>query len=124
MNQAQEQNLHNLNKELLEIRTIIQGLAQQQQGNSQGLLLLLRTLEHLHREIREQLFEPSLPNMRRELYNFLRDMEETGGWPYIERMRLKALVTHLFPETIEHPVSPSASESDGKITPPNLESED
>ncbi|NJL84189.1 MAG: hypothetical protein HC890_17010, partial [Chloroflexaceae bacterium] len=31
----------------------------------------------------------ALPNTRQELSHLLRNIEETGGWPYIERMRLQ-----------------------------------
>jgi hypothetical protein len=68
--------------------------------------LLLRHLEELHRQIREEIFEPSLPNIRNDLYNLLRDIDESGGWPYIERMKLRALMHHLLPEevTLEPPL--------------------
>jgi hypothetical protein len=41
------------------------------------------------------MFEPSLPNTRKDLYGLLRDIEETGGWPYIERMKLQMLMEKL-----------------------------
>jgi hypothetical protein len=103
MNDTPDRDIQAFNRTLQEMATAIRELARQQQGDSQSLLLLLRTLERLHREIREQLFEPSLPNTRKELYNLLRDMEESGGWPYIERMRLKALLTHFLAESIAPP---------------------
>nr|WP_245927329.1 hypothetical protein [Aphanothece hegewaldii] len=108
------------------ITTVILDLAQQQEGNCEGLLLLLRTIEHLHREIREQMFEPSLPNTRKDVYNLLRDIEESGGWPYIERMRLKDLMVHLLSEEGIHPqarslkneksTTESPTESEQKMT--------
>ena len=55
---------------------------------------LLRTLEDLHRRIQEQIFQPSLPDTRKNLYDLLREIEETGGWPYIERMKLQALLAN------------------------------
>ena len=61
-------------------------------------LELLRTLEQLHQEIRVNLFEPSLPNTRNDLYDLLLDIEETGGWPYIGRMKLQAFLEHLSSE--------------------------
>jgi hypothetical protein len=73
----------------------VTAIAQKQQGDCNGLLLLLRTLENLHRQIREEMFEPSLPNTRKDLYGLLRDIEETGGWPYIERMKLQMLIEKL-----------------------------
>jgi hypothetical protein len=84
-----------LEESLQEIATTVWAIAKQCQGDSHCLLTLLRALECLHRDIREQLFEPSLPNTRNALSNLLREIEETGGWPYIERMRLQALLKKL-----------------------------
>lgn len=70
-------------------------LAQKSQGDTELLLSLLRTLELLHRQIREELFEPSLPNTRNTLYFLLKDIEENGGWPYIERMKLMDIINFL-----------------------------
>ena len=64
-------------------------------ADPQRLVELLRTLEALHRDIRVNLLEPSLPNSRNDLYELLRDIDETGGWPYIERMKLQAFLKHL-----------------------------
>ncbi|ELR98922.1 hypothetical protein [Gloeocapsa sp. PCC 73106] len=84
-----------LQEPLNEIKETIWLLANDCQGETQSLLSVLRTLESLHREIREELFEPSLPNTRKALYNLLRDIEETGGWPYIERMKLQDYLNKL-----------------------------
>lgn len=111
MNDAPDWESQKFTQKLQEITTVIQDLAQQQQGNCQGLLLLLRTIEYLHRDIREQLFEPSLPNTRKDVYNLLRDIEESGGWPYIERMRLKDLMVHLLTQSTENN-SPSGADSE------------
>lgn len=59
------------------------------------LMAFLRKLELVHREIREELFEPSLPNTRHDLYWLLKDIDESGGWPYIERMRLRSICENL-----------------------------
>jgi hypothetical protein len=59
------------------------------------LLQVLRTLEQLHREIREDLFQDALPTDRHNLYKLLKDIEENGGWPYIERLRIQSLVANL-----------------------------
>ncbi|MGK7931406.1 MAG: hypothetical protein AB4041_08225 [Microcystaceae cyanobacterium] len=72
--------------------TLIWGIAENCQGNSQELLFLLRHLEQAHRKIRTELFEASLPDNRQSLYHLLREIEDEGGWPYIERMRLKQLL--------------------------------
>jgi hypothetical protein len=83
-----------------EIIVKVNSLAHQCEGDSQHLLALLRTLEILHREICNDLFEPSLPNTRNSLYEILREIEETGGWPYIERMKLQTLIQCLSEETV------------------------
>lgn len=53
------------------------------------LLIILRGLESVHREIREDLFQPALPDNRQALYALLRDIESDGGWPFINRMKLQ-----------------------------------
>jgi hypothetical protein len=58
-------------------------------------LALLRTLESLHQEIRESVFQASLPDSRQALYALLKDMEATGGWPYIHRMKLQSFLEKL-----------------------------
>jgi hypothetical protein len=95
MNPHQDWNRAELNDHLQQITTIVWNLAKQYDGNSEAILYCLRTLEQLHRQIRTEMFEPALPNTRKDLYHLLRDIEETGGWPYIERMKLKTLLTYL-----------------------------
>ncbi|MEO1376189.1 MAG: hypothetical protein AAFW70_18125 [Cyanobacteria bacterium J06635_10] len=68
------------------------------QGDILAILALLRQLEKLHREVRDGIFQESLPSNRQALYSLLKDIEAEGGWPYIERMRLQALMVNL--ETI------------------------
>ncbi|EFA73186.1 hypothetical protein B7O87_02820 [Cylindrospermopsis raciborskii CENA303] len=65
------------------------------QGETKNFLNLLRQLEYLHKEIRDGVFQDSLPENRQELYNLLKDIESTGGWPYIERMRLQWFLINL-----------------------------
>ncbi len=60
-----------------------------------AILALLRKLEALHREIRDTVFQENLPQNRQHLYALLREIEAEGGWPYIERMRLKSLLVYL-----------------------------
>lgn len=81
-------NPQELEKQLAEIRQTVWLTSRNYQGDAHSLLSVLRTLESLHRDIRQQLFEPSLPDTRQALYTLLRDVEENGGWPYIERMKL------------------------------------
>jgi hypothetical protein len=73
----------------------VETLAADRQQDYGSLLELLRVLEALHRRIRLDYFEPALPNTRRGLYGLLRDIEESGGWPYIERGKLNKFVEHL-----------------------------
>jgi len=73
----------------------IRAAASQQQGDSLALLRLLRLLESLHQEIRDGLFQAALPDNRQALYSLLRDIELSGGWPYIYRMKLQAFLQKL-----------------------------
>ncbi len=86
-------------------------LAKSQEGDSQSLLALLRTLEQAHREIRESLFQASLPDNRQNLYALLKNIEESGGWPYVERMKLRSLLANLPEATLSNPQLGEASES-------------
>jgi hypothetical protein len=72
----------------------IRHLATSRQGDTLDLLSLLRTLEGLHQEIRDSLFQDSLPDNRQALYSLLKDIEASGGWPYIHRMKLRALLSN------------------------------
>lgn len=73
----------------------IQNIAEQNRQDEVFLLSILRSLEEVHRHIRTNLFEQSLPTTRNDLYSLVRDIEEQGGWPYIERMKLKELVQNM-----------------------------
>jgi hypothetical protein len=95
MNQPSNKENVNLQEQLDSLSDTVKLIASQEEGNSQGLLSILRTLELLHRQIRVDLFEPNLPDTRKDLYNLLKDIEESGGWPYIERMKLQSLLTTL-----------------------------
>jgi len=70
-------------------------LAKEHQHESLWLLSLLRDLEQIHRQIRVDYFESALPQTRNDLYQFVKEIEEKGGWPYIERMRLRDLLKNL-----------------------------
>ncbi len=91
MNDQNLQNSFSSDKLLKEIIEKILILADQSKEDSIALLDILRQLEFTHHKIREDLFEPSLPNTRHGLYDLLKDIEENGGWPYIERMRLSSI---------------------------------
>jgi hypothetical protein len=76
----------------------IREIAARSAGDVLALLHLLRTLEKLHHEIQEGYFQAALPDSRQSLYALLRDIEENGGWPYIQRFKLQALCAHLLQE--------------------------
>jgi hypothetical protein len=93
---------------IAEISAAIWQLAEQASDNSLLLLSLLRDLELVHRKIRAELLEPSLPQTRQNLYQLVKEIEEHGGWPYIERMKLQELLKRMDPEksdTLENPES-------------------
>ena len=87
--------------ELTAMASAVRELARELQGQPQSLLELLRILESLHREIREGLFQESLPDNRQDLYALLRDIEAEGGWPYIARPRLQSLLVNYLPQSDE-----------------------
>lgn len=78
-----------------ELTEVVLAWAKAYEGDCFELLSLLRTLESLHRQIREEMFQATLPDNRQNLYALLREIEDNGGWPYIERMKLKALLACL-----------------------------
>jgi hypothetical protein len=61
-------------------------------GDPEALLELLRQLEHLHRRIQDGPFRSSLPADRNHLFNLLKRMEKSGGWPYIPRLQLRTFM--------------------------------
>lgn len=82
----------NLEEGLQSIRNITWAIAQEHQDDSLSLLAILRLLEQVHQEIRDDLFQQSLPDNRQSLYKLLRDIETKGGWPYIYRMKLQSIM--------------------------------
>ena len=96
--QSQNQSHQKQPTDLSELEVIndrILQIAEGQQGNSASLLQILRVLEGIHKRIRDDLFQPALPNNRHELFNLLRDIETNGGWPHIYRMRIKEICQYL-----------------------------
>jgi hypothetical protein len=81
-----------LTDRLQQVSAIGLQLAVDHQQQTDELLAILRTLEELHRHIREDFFQPALPQSRHSLYSLLMEIESQGGWPYIERMRLQDLL--------------------------------
>jgi len=92
-----------LESDLDEIAISIWTVVRQQQGQSIEILAILRLLERLHQEIRDSFFQDSLPDNRQALYALLRDIEQSGGWPYIHRMKLQAFLVHFLAETPKPP---------------------
>ena len=101
MKSGTDSDLNELSHELQDITKAVRSLAQSCQGDSLALLAVLRRLEDLHREIREELFQSSLPDSRQALHTLLKDIEAKGGWPYIERMRLQSLLVNLLAKAAE-----------------------
>ncbi len=87
-----------LQDELEAIANLVKATAAQSEGDGLALLKLLRLLESLHHDIRDDLFQETLPRNRQSLYALLKDMESEGGWPYISRMKLRSLLQYLFNE--------------------------
>ncbi len=75
-------------------------LANTVEGNTMELLAILRILEQLHRDIRDSLFQQSLPDNRQQLYHLLREIESKGGWPYIPRSSLKSMLDKINPDSV------------------------
>ena len=94
---TQDRDISNIGSDgvLAETAKNIHILAERHKDDSLFLLSLLRNLEKIHRQIRVEFFETALPKTRNDLYQFVRDIEEKGGWPYIERMRLKDLLKNI-----------------------------
>lgn len=83
------------------ITDVVRQTADQHRGNGRALLRLLRLLENLHQEVREGPFQEALPENRQALYALLKDIEAEGGWPYINRMKLRSLMVKLLEESEE-----------------------
>jgi hypothetical protein len=93
--EGDEGQLRLLHADLEKIAAAVRTVAYQNREQSLQLLAVLRSLEALHQEIRDGLFQESLPDNRQALYNLLKDIESTGGWPYIHRMRLQEFISRL-----------------------------
>lgn len=94
-----------LEASLQSIADTIWSLAHDRQGDNLALLSLLRTLEGLHQQIRDSLFQDSLPDNRQALYSLLKDIEASGGWPYIHRMKLRSLLSNFQDVSADDPAS-------------------
>lgn len=97
-----------LTERLQQVSAIGLQLAVDYQQQTDELLAILRTLEELHRHIREDFFQPALPQSRHSLYSLLMEIESQGGWPYIERMRLQDLLQAMSAESDNSEVPPGS----------------
>lgn len=73
----------------------LRDLSEQHRGDPECLLVLLRDLEALHRDIQDGAFRESLPENRQKLFRLLKTMERSGGWPYIPRLQLRTFIDML-----------------------------
>lgn len=108
-------NLKDTPADLLQLMQVAEAAAKSREGDCLALLKLLRILDELHSEIRDTLFREALPDNRQRLYRLLKDMEQEGGWPYIRRMKITALLEH-FKEDAE-----DAEESSDRPNNPKTE---
>ncbi|MEM7555316.1 MAG: hypothetical protein AAF378_14670 [Cyanobacteria bacterium P01_A01_bin.84] len=99
MNNGKSLNSKKLDSKLQDVNNVIFEAVKVCEKDSVALLALLRQVEHLHREIREGVFQESLPDNRQALYSLLKEIEAEGGWPYIERMRLKAFLSKMLDDS-------------------------
>ena len=108
---TQNRDIHSVDLDslLADVAKDLFALAEKNQHDNLFLWSLLRSLEQIHRQIRVNYFDSALPQTRNDLYQFVREIEEQGGWPYIERMRLKELLHNL---ENDESVTDSASKSD------------
>ena len=74
-------------------------LAEELRGDPEALLILLRELEALHRDVQHGPFRQSLPENRQKLFTLLQGMEKNGGWPYIPRLQLRTFIDLLGQES-------------------------
>jgi hypothetical protein len=94
------------------IAELIQKVVDQSKGDPIAQLRVLRFLEHLHQDIRESEFQPALPTDRHGLNNLLKEMEAQGGWPYIPKMNLRALLSYELYENSPDPTPAHTLESE------------
>jgi hypothetical protein len=82
-------------KELADVHKTLIGIAKERQDDCGGLLELLRFLETLHGQIRDDYYVSSLPQNRGELYALLKEMEDRDGWPLLPRTETRSLLRWL-----------------------------
>jgi hypothetical protein len=82
-------------KEMEEVYKTLTDMAKERQDDCVGLLELLRFLETLHGQIRDNYYVSSLPQNRGELYALLKEMEDRDGWPLLPRTETRSLLRWL-----------------------------
>lgn len=110
MAKSVEQNT--VKEELQRLTENIKKLAEESKEDIFTILLILQELESLHRNIRTEMFEPNLPDTRHRLYLLMKHLEEVGGWPYIERMRLRNVCANLIADSESLPTVEKDTSSD------------
>jgi small-conductance mechanosensitive channel len=98
----------------------VEKLADELGEQPEALLALLRQLEQLHRTIQDGPFRGSLPADRNHLFNLLRQMEQSGGWPYIPRLQLRTFMDLLQREPAETPAAVEPSDASPRQDPHQL----
>ena len=91
----------NAQERLAPLLDAIRTLAEELDGNPEQLLLLLRDLERLHRDLQDGPFRQSLPEDRQKLFTLLQGMERNGGWPYIPRLQLRTFIDLLGQDALD-----------------------
>lgn len=99
-----------LTEQLADLERQILDIAHQHQGECSALLALLRHLNQAHQNVRDEFFYPALPDNRHGLAKVLRNIEESGGWPSIERFRLQAFLANLEWQAPQFPKDTSSSQ--------------
>jgi len=107
VNDNQNLTSQDLSWQLQAISSAVKDIAQACDGDVISLLAVLRHLEQLHKEIRDGVFQKNLPDNRQRLYSLLKDIESEGGWPYIARKRVQALLVNLSEEVNNEDALPS-----------------
>lgn len=111
MSDMEKLNWEKFNHKWEKVASKIRKLAKENQGDIEAILSLLRLLESLHKEIRDGVFQECLPDNRQALYNLLKDIENSGGWPYIYRGNLQSMLAKLSKEDSNYLLNDKDQES-------------
>ncbi|MGV2387872.1 MAG UNVERIFIED_CONTAM: hypothetical protein LVR29_04845 [Microcystis novacekii LVE1205-3] len=100
-----------LDSQLHTLVTTVTAIAQEQQGDCNGLLMSLLDFRKFTSANSKQMFEPSLPNTRKDLYGVLRISRKPGNGAILERMKLQMLMEKLLASEVGN-AADSAAKSD------------